>query len=181
MDNRCISSNTLLPSLIFFCRLLCYEQHHNAHIMLNSNHFPLISYTVPPITLIHLAPCCNTYKEEEQALSNIILFLSFLRRPRQVLLWDSDVGYTLIRIGGKSCAPLTKHFRNDVLTTRMTVRRGSYARNFIHFSVIRGSKLVLITDPRFSKTSIKSQLMSPMYFGNILRDAVCVTWSCIQR
>lgn len=97
MDNWYISSNALLPSLIFFCRLLCYEQHNNAYIMLNSNHFPLISNTAPPITLIHLAPCCNTYKEEQQALSNIILFLSFLRRPRQVLLWDSDVGYTLIR------------------------------------------------------------------------------------
>lgn len=136
--------------------------------MLNANPFSIISYTISPITLIHLAPCYNTHKEEQDVLSNIILFLSFLRRPRQVLLSDSDVGYTLIRIGGKSCAPLTKHFRNDVLTTRMTVRRGSYARNFIHFSVIRWSKLVLITDLRFSKTSIKSQLMSPMYFSNIV-------------
>ena len=105
---------------------------------------------------------------ERRTRSPVQYPFSFSRRLRQVLLSDSDVGYTLIRIGGKSCAPLTKHFRNDVLTTRMTVRRGSYARNFIHFSVIRGSKLVLIKDPRFSKTSIKSQLMSPMYFGNIV-------------
>lgn len=65
----------LAPPLISVCRFSCYEQCKNPYIMLNPNSFPVISYTVPPIKLIHLAPCYNTHKEEQEVLSNIILFL----------------------------------------------------------------------------------------------------------